>query len=170
MKFKFRKAEINDLDEIMRIFVCAQAFMQAHGNPQWQKGFPDENDVRWGIYGGVLFVVTSESDKIAAVFSIAGYDRDYDKIDGKWLTSGNYLAVHRVAVSENFRGEGAAKFIVNQAACEIARSRGRQSLRMDTHEKNAPMLALLKSQGFTECGKITLFRDDTSRVAFEKIL
>ena len=170
MQFNFRQAKISDLEEVMCIFTDAQAFMQSHGNPQWPKGFPYKNDVRWGILGGVLYVVTAENGKIAAVFSVAGYDRDYDEIDGKWLTSGNYLAVHRVAVSSDFRGTGAAKYIVNNAACEIAHSRGRLSIRMDTHEKNAPMLALLKSQGFTECGKITLIRDYTSRVAFEKIL
>lgn len=170
MQFKFRKAKISDLNKVMRIFASAQAFMQSQGNPQWPKGFPDENDVRCGIFGGILYAVTAESGEIAAVFSVAGYDRDYDEIDGKWLTSGNYLAVHRVAVSESFRGTGAAKYIVNEAAFEIARSFGRLSIRMDTHEKNAPMLALLKSQGFTECGKIILIRDDTPRVAFEKIL
>jgi ribosomal protein S18 acetylase RimI-like enzyme len=104
-----------------------------------------------------------------AVFAAVGYDRDYDEIDGEWLTVGNYLAVHRVAVADSFRGKGAAKFATS-AAAEIAHSRGRTSLRFDTHEKNLPMRSLLKSQNFTECGKVKIFRDDTERIAFEKII
>ena len=170
MQFKYRKAEANDLSSVMRIYRDAQTFMEEHKNPQWLKGFPDENDVKGGILGGLMYVVTS-GNEIAAVFSATGYDGDYDKINGKWLTQGDgYLAVHRVAVDGGFRGTGAAKYILNFAAEEIAKSRGRISIRMDTHEKNIPMRALLSSQGFVQCGTVTLIRDDTSRLAFEKIL
>lgn len=170
MQFNYRKAKIEDLNEIMRIYASAQAFMEAHNNPQWPKGFPDQNDIKWGIFGGILYVVTTESGEIAGVFSAVGYDRDYDEIQGAWLTNGKYLAVHRVATAEKFRGKGAAKYIVNFAALEIARVRKCESVRMDTHEKNIPMRAILSSQGFTECGIVTLMRDDTPRIAFEKIL
>lgn len=170
MQFNFRQAEIADLNGIVEIYKAAQAFMEANGNPQWPKGFPDENDAKCGIYGGVLYVVTTKSGEIAAVFSVLNYDRDYDEIEGRWLTEGAYLALHRVATAEKFRGKGAAKYVLNFAAMEIAKKRGRLSLRMDTHEKNIPMRKLLKSQGFTECGKIRLIRDDTLRLAFEKII
>lgn len=170
MKFSYRKALIEDLNEIMRIYTFAQSFMEAHGNPQWPKGFPDENDVKCGIVGGVLYVVTVDGGKIAAVFSAVGYDRDYDEINGSWLSNGQYLAVHRVAAAEEYAGKGAAKFIINFAAREIANVRKCKSVRMDTHEKNIPMRNLLTAQGFTECGTITLIRDDTTRIAFEKLL
>lgn len=169
MEFKYAKADISCLNEIMRIYESAQAFMERNGNPQWQKGFPDENDIRGGIYGGILYAVRAEGGTVA-VFSAVNHESNYDEIDGEWLTKGNYLAVHRVAVREDFRGKGAAKYIVNVAAPEIARTRGRGSIRMDTHEKNMPMRCLLQSQGFHECGMIYLFRDNTQRIAFEKVL
>lgn len=169
MNFSYRQADISDLNAIMDIYTRAQAFMEAHGNPQWQKGFPDRTDIRGGIYGGILYAVL-EGDDIAAVFSAVNHESNYDAIDGNWLTAGNYLAVHRVAVAEAFRGRGAAKYAVGVAAGEIARLRGRGSLRMDTHERNEPMLRLLLSQGFTRCGTIHIFRDETARIAFEKIL
>lgn len=174
MQFKYRKAELGDLSEVMRIYRGAQKFMEENNNPQWDRGFPDENDVRGGILGGVMYVVVTNEGRdgqIVAVFSATGYDGDYDNINGNWLTNdGNYLAVHRVAVDGGFRGTGAAKYILNFAAEEIAKSRGRSSIRMDTHEKNTPMRTLLISQGFSPCGTVTLIRDDTSRLAFEKIL
>lgn len=168
MQYEYKKADVSRLDDIMEIYRGAQAYMESHDNPQWPKGFPDENDVRGGIFGGILYVVICNGET-AAVFSAMDYDRDYDKIDGKWLTNGNYLAVHRVAVSDKYRGKGAAKFVLC-AASELAVSRGKTSLRFDTHEKNIPMRSLLESQGCTCCGTVTIFRDDTPRVAFEKII
>ena len=38
MKFVYRKAKTEDLNELMRIYTVAQAFMEANGNPQWGKG------------------------------------------------------------------------------------------------------------------------------------
>lgn len=166
MEFEYRQADISALDRILEIYTEAQRFMESEGNPQWGKGFPNKTDIAGGIFGGIIYTVLCEG-QIAAVFSVVNYDGDYEEIEGRWLTEGNYLAVHRVAVTERYRGKGAAKFIVS-AATELARARGRASLRFDTHEKNAPMLGLLRGQGFTECGTITLVRDGTCRIAFEK--
>ena len=104
------------------------------------------------------------------MFAAVDHDGNYDEIEGKWLTKGNYIAVHRVAVSEKYRGSGAAKFVLNYAAEELARTRGRTSIRIDTHEMNKPMRSLLASQGFTECGTVYISRDYSQRIAYEKIL
>lgn len=169
MNFSYRKATISEAEEITKIYASAQAYMAAQGNPQWTKGFPDANDVRGGIFGGILFCVTT-GNEIAAVFAAVDHDGNYDEIEGKWLTKDNYLAVHRVAVGEKYRGSGAAKFILNYAAEELARTRGRKSIRIDTHELNKPMRSLLVSQGFTECGTVYISRDYSQRIAYEKIL
>ena len=169
MNFSYRKADIAELKEITKIYASAQAFMEAQGNPQWVKGFPDENDVRGGILGGILFCVIAENE-VAAVFAAVDHDGNYDEIEGSWLTKGNYLAVHRVAVSEKYRGSGAAKFVLNYAAEELARSREKTSIRIDTHEMNKPMRSLLATQGFTECGNVYISRDYSQRIAYEKIL
>ena len=169
MQFSYVQSNISNLSKVMEIYAGAQEYMAAHGNPQWDKGFPAETDIRGGILGGIIYEVHSGSE-IAAVFSVVNYDGNYDEINGRWLTGGNYLAVHRLAVAEKFRGSGAAKYILSSAAPEIARLRGRTSVRMDTHEKNAPMLNLLGEQGFTRCGTICVSRNYTERIAFEKIL
>ena len=169
MNFSYRKVTIDELEEITKIYASAQAYMAAHGNPQWAKGFPDENDIRGGIYGGILYCVI-KNNEIAAVFAAVNHDGNYEEIEGRWLTNGNYLAVHRVAVSEKYRGSGAAKFVLNCAAEELARTRGRTSIRIDTHEMNKPMRSLLLSQGFTECGNVYISRDYSMRIAYEKIL
>lgn len=169
MDFTYRRAVISECKEITAIYASAQAYMEAHGNPQWVKGFPDENDIRGGIFGGILYCVMSGGE-IAAVFAAVNHDGNYDEIEGEWLTKGNYLAIHRVAVTEKFRGSGAAKYILNYAAEEMARTRGRTSIRIDTHEMNKPMRSLLGTQGFTECGIVYISRDYSKRLAYEKIL
>lgn len=169
MKFSYAPSRINQLDEIMKIYSSAQQFMESLGNPQWGKGFIEEHDIREGILGGVLYSVTVDGE-VAAVFSLLNFDENYVNIDGEWLTEGNYLAVHRVAVAENYRRTGAAMYVLQEAAPQIARKRGRTSLRIDTHAKNGPMLALLEKLDFKRCGTVTLMRDGTSRIAFEKLL
>lgn len=164
----YRQAQLQDLDEIMNIYVQAQEFMESQGNPQWPKGFPNRMDTTGGIYGGVMYVVCDDQT-ICGAFSVLIHDEDYDEIAGEWLTEGNYLAVHRVAVAKEYRGKGVAKFIL-QCSEQLAHQMSRGSLRFDTHEKNIPMLSLLDSNGFTRCGYITLMRDDTFRIAFEKVI
>lgn len=168
MNFEYRKAELSDLNSIMQIYGEAQSFMESYGNPQWERGFPSEADVRGGIFGGIIYVVTVE-EEITGVFSVVFYDHDYDTINGKWLSSDKYIAVHRVAVSDKFRRKGAAKFII-KSADELAKQSGAKSVRFDTHERNIPMLTLLSTNGFTRCGTILIFRDDTQRIAFEKLI
>lgn len=169
MKYSFSKSKISQLKEIMAIYASAQEYMASLGNPQWGKGFPEEHDIREGILGGILYTVNID-DEIAAVFSALTFDENYIEIDGKWLTEGNYLAIHRVAVAEKFRGTGVATYVLDVAAPQLARLRGRTSIRIDTHEKNLPMLSLLSKLEFVRCGTVTLFRDGTSRIAFEKLI
>lgn len=169
MKYSYSKSNISQLKEIMEIYASAQEYMASLGNPQWGKGFPEEHDIREGILGGILYTVKIDGE-IAAVFSALTFDENYIEIDGKWLTDGNYLAIHRVAVAEKFRGTGVATYVLDEAAPQLAHTRGRTSLRIDTHEKNLPMLSLLNKLNFVRCGNVTLFRDGTSRIAFEKLL
>ena len=57
MNLEYGLAELSELDEIMKIYSDAQAFMASNGNPQWPAGFPDKTDVTGGILGGILYGV-----------------------------------------------------------------------------------------------------------------
>ncbi len=169
MQFTCRQANIGDFPQIWDIYVKAQEYMESHGNPQWKKGFPNETDIKGGIYGGILYVVMNEGN-ICAVFSAVNHDEDYDEIEGEWKTKDNYLAVHHVAVNDKYRGKGAGKYIINKAGAELARNRGRKSLRFDTHEKNIPMQHLLTRCGADMCGYVYISGDGTKRMAYEKVI
>ena len=52
---------------------------------------------------------------------------------------------------------------------ELARGKGKLSLRIDTHEGNLAMRKMLAKNGFVYCGVIYLAGGD-KRVAYERIL
>lgn len=100
----------------------------------------------------------------------------YDRIDGAWLTSSTssaprYGTLHRTAVSRDAARKGVMSALFAEAE-RIARERGFESLRADTHPGNTPMRHLLERLGYTECGIVMLERDEPEpeRVAYEKLL
>ena len=83
----------------------------------------------------------------------------YGAIDGAWLTGGDYVVLHRLAVADGEKGRGvAAEFMRRTEA--LARGRGVGSFRVDTNFDNRYMLR------FAYCGKIIY--ESGERLAFEK--
>lgn len=168
-----RTAVSGDIAAIKALFCLARDFMAEQGNPQWQDGYPYDDVVQNFVSGG-NFRILEIGGKVAAVYSVFDSDGEYDDIEGRWLTDGedvknkNYLAVHTLAVSPLFRGQGLAKAAFKEAE-EEARASGKASIRMDTHIKNLPMQKLLSSQGFTYCGTIKS-RGEGAFICFEKVL
>lgn len=162
-----------DIAAIKALFCLVRDFMAEQGNPQWQDGYPYDDVVQNFVSGG-NFRILEIGGKVAAVYSVFDSDGEYDDIEGRWLTDGedvknkNYLAVHTLAVSPLFRGQGLAKAAFREAE-EEARLKCKNSIRMDTHIKNLPMQKLLSSQGFTYCGTIKS-RGEGAFICFEKVL
>lgn len=168
-----RTAVSGDIAAIKALFCLVRDFMAEQGNPQWQDGYPYDDVVQNFVSGG-NFRILEIGGKVAAVYSVFDSDGEYDDIEGRWLTDGedvknkNYLAVHTLAVSPLFRGQGLAKAAFREAE-EEARLKCKNSIRMDTHIKNLPMQKLLSSQGFTYCGTIKS-RGEGAFICFEKVL
>lgn len=130
-------------------------------------------------YAGVSGEADKNPGRIVSSFMLgfAG-DAIYDEIErGAWLTSSRshnarYAAVHRVAVAANYRGKGAASAIMTFAE-EIARTRGAESVRIDTHPGNIPMQNLCAKMGYTKCGIVHLQESEGAideRIAYEKLV
>ena len=166
--FTCSPARADDAERILYIISSARARLAAHGIPQWQGEYPSAAFVAEKTAAGRMYAVR-RGGEVAAVFTVEDYEPDYAAIRGTWLTAGNYLAVHAVAVAPEFLGSGCAKFIFRNAF-DMARERGRGSVRIDTHELNAPMRGLLRSLGFEYCGMVTLSSGDGDRMAFERTL
>lgn len=158
---QIRKATNADLPAMRVIFARARAFMRENGNPnQWGENRPAEETVRADIAAGNSYVCT-EGEQIVATFCFfVGDDPTYARIDGgAWLDDKPYGVVHRIASSGAVRGAAAHCMDWCFARCG--------NLRIDTHEDNAPMRALLAKQGFVHCGVIYL-ENGAPRLAFQK--
>ena len=168
---KFIRAKKKDLSEIMQIIEQAQAYLASQDIEQWQNGYPNEAVILKDVKNNESYVVKSKDSSLlaTAMFSTKN-ESTYKRIEGQWITETDttYGVIHRMAVNKNFRGTGIAKFIFNQ--CEyILKQNNIKSMRIDTHEDNLGMQALLKKLGYHFCGVIYLENSD-KRLAFEKVI
>ncbi|MFB6456275.1 GNAT family N-acetyltransferase [Chitinophaga sp. Hz27] len=167
MEYTFRKATPPDAPAIWEILQQAILRRRADGSNQWQDGYPNEDVVKSDIEKGNGFVLT-KGDVIAGYTAIIVNDEPaYAGIEGKWLTEGDFIVVHRVAISENFIGQGLAKTLMN-AVEDYARSQQIFSIKADTNFDNPGMLKTFEKLGYVYCGEV-YFRG-SARKAYEKVI
>ena len=174
----FRSAERADLDAIMGVLADGRAHLAALGVDQWQRGYPQRRLIERDIAQGCSYVV--ERDGRVAACAMVGFCGEplYDRIDeGAWLTDSTsvdarYAVVHRVCVAADCRGRGVAGFLMSSIE-ELARERGFESVRIETHPGNAPMRRLLERCGYAACGYTLIEHAEGGtprRIAYEKLL
>ncbi len=170
MDFIFDQATANDAEQIDSIFKQGKTFLKAQGIDQWQGiHSPSIQMAKEDIQKGIGYVLReSGGDAVAYAAIIPGTDPTYIQIDGHWISSRPYCAIHRVAVSDSFRGKGLAKILLAQ--CKIqAKTLGAYSVRIDTHAENQIMQRVILHSDFIYCGIITLAYG-AKRNAYECIL
>lgn len=165
----FRKATVDDLEQIMAILDQARDDLRLAGVDQWQNGYPNEAIISADINNDNSYVLEKDNKIFGTVALEFDGDPNYNKIyEGAWLTEQAYAAIHRIAILREAKGQGLASQMI---ASIIKHSKARKvdSIRVDTHEDNKAMQRMLKKNGFEYCGVIFLV-DGAKRVAFEKIL
>lgn len=167
MNFNFRKATPADRTSIWSILQQAIERRKKDGSTQWQDGYPNEHVVQRDIDRGIGYVLTKDNEVIGYAAVILSDEPAYEKIVGTWLTKGDFYVVHRIAVSDQFIGQGLGKLIL-QFIEELAKKNNVPSIKVDTNFDNAAMLKTFEKLGYTYCGEVT-FRD-SPRKAFEKVL
>jgi GNAT superfamily N-acetyltransferase len=168
---KFIKTKRKDLEPIMKIIGEAQVFLASHDIEQWQNGYPNEEAILRDITNNVSYIITSKDSILigTAMFSTKK-EPTYKSIEGEWITKSDskYGVIHRMAVTNEFRKKGVAKFIFEQ--CEqLLLQNNIESMRIDTHEDNLAMQGLLNKLKYLYCGVIYLEKGD-KRLAYEKLI
>jgi len=167
MEFKFRKAEITDINTIWELLQRAILRRKEDGSNQWQDGYPNLDVVKKDVDHGSGFVLT-DADIIVGYCAVMVNDEpEYANIQGKWLTNDDFVAIHRVAISETYLGKGLAQKIMLHVE-EYAVSNGIFSIKADTNFDNFAMLKVFEKLGYVFCGEV-YFRN-SPRKAYEKIL
>ena len=164
---KIRHSTEQDIPRMMEIFAYARKFMAEHDNPtQWGPSkWPPEEMIREDIRKEKSYVCENDEGRIIGTFFFdygEALEPTYATIDGgDWIAKGPYGVVHRIAGDGSEKGIGA--FCINWAFEQC------RHLRVDTHEDNFVMRNLLTKLGFEYCGIIYVLKDNSPRMAFEKI-
>jgi len=167
MKLSFRLATAADIPEIWEILHGAIRRRKEAGSRQWQDGYPNPEVVAADIEKKAGFVLT-DYDTIVGYCAVFINDEPvYATIKGAWLTDGDFVAYHRVAISDNYLGKGLAGVMLKHIE-DFALANNIISVRADTNFDNPGMLRLFEKLGYQYCGEV-IFRGGT-RKAFEKVL
>lgn len=167
MKYNFRKATVEDIASIWVIIQQAIARRKNDGSKQWQDGYPNENVIQQDIEQGIGYVLTEDNTVAGYAAILINDEPAYAELKGEWLTNGDFVVVHRLAVSESYIGKGLAQKIMQHTE-DVATQNNISSVKVDTNFDNMPMLRIFEKLGYTYCGEVT-FRGGI-RKAYEKKL
>ncbi len=156
-----QKSTLQDLEPILAIYASARQFMADTGNNhQWTGGYPHPDLIKTDIEKGHSYLCCDGKDILGVFYFAVEPDPNYAIIEGgEWLNDDPYGVVHRIAVATPQRG--VASFCLNWCFTQ------HPNVRIDTHEDNAPMRALVKKLGYDYCGIIYL-RNGDERLAYHK--
>lgn len=164
---QLRKADLSELPVIWSIIRYAIEQRRLDGSQQWQDGYPNEATIRADIGSENGYVVTEGEEVLVYAAVLFEQEPAYEAIEGKWLSSGEYAVVHRLAASPSAKGKGIATAFFGMLE-ELCRERGVYSIKVDTNFDNGPMLHIFDKLGYTYCGEV-YFRG-AARKAYEKLI
>ena len=167
MNYQFRKAQLSEIASIWIILQQAIQRRKEDGSNQWQDGYPNPEVIKKDIEKGAGFVLFEKETIIGYTALLISDEPAYAEIEGKWLTNGEFVVLHRVAIAEDHLGKGLAKKIMLYAE-EVAAANNIFSIKVDTNFDNIPMLKIFEKLGYIYCGEVE-FRG-SKRKAFEKVL
>src|SRR6186997_590364 len=139
MTHHFRKAELPDASAIWEILQQAIVRRKLDGSRQWQDGYPNEDSVQQDIEKGVGYVLTVDDNMAGYAAILINDEPAYAELKGTWLTNDDFVVVHRLAVSDQYLGQGIAQKIFRYTE-ELALENKIFSVKVDTNFDNAPML------------------------------
>lgn len=163
-----RKANENDVSNILHIIHQAKAYFKNNRIDQWQNGYPNMEIVQRDIQCGYAYILTTGNRVVGTIAISFDGEKTYRRIrDGAWITDGPYAVIHRIAIDDRFKGAGFASVFIHYFE-KMCVEKGIHSIRVDTHKENLSMQRLLQKNGFQYCGIINL-EDGNERNAYEKV-
>ena len=143
---KIELAEINDLDDIMKmIHNCANDLISKNIF-QWNEKYPSKEIFREDIKNNDLFVAWINSEIVGCIMLSSYKDDVYKNV--KWISEdSNNLYIHRLAVHPSFQKKGIARKMMDYAEA-YAKSKNHKSVRLDTFSKNHRNNKFYKLRGY----------------------
>ncbi len=169
---KIKLSTLENIPEIMTIIKDAKELLASLKIDQWQNGYPNAAQVEQDILKGESYVVLSDKNQVIATSMFTtNKEPTYQIIEeGSWKVdeSKNYGVIHRMAIKKEYRKQGLATLLFDEFHQQL-KSKNIESLKIDTHEENLGMQALIKKIGYQYCG-IIYTNYGAKRLAFEKVI
>lgn len=162
-----RKANINDLEKIMKIIKATVEEMKGYNNTQWDENYPSDKDFVSDIKKQDLYV--DEIDGEVAGFICLNYEEPDEYVGLNWSSNKKAMIIHRMAVNPSFRKKGIASKLVDFAE-KLAEENSVSYLKSDTYSINSKMNALLTKYGFIKIGEMSFLGKEKSFYCYDKIL
>jgi GNAT superfamily N-acetyltransferase len=167
MSYNFRPAVVADVQAIWEILRKAIIRRRNEGSQQWQDGYPNQAVIETDIQKNAAYVLCAGAQIVGYSAVLINDEPAYQNIEGAWLTSADFMVIHRVAIAETELGKGLAGLIFSFVE-QLALAHNIHSIRVDTNFDNAAMLRVLEKAGYSFCGQVYL--RGNPRKAFEKKL
>lgn len=150
MVLEYRKAAINDLEEICGIVHAAIDAMEREHIFQWDELYPAKEDFQEDIDEGQLYVGLVDG-QLAVVYALnQKCEKEYE--NGKWkYKNGPFYIVHRLCVNPIFQNQGVARSALLHIEMQLAEI-GIHVIRLDVFSNNPFALRLYRSLGYSEAG------------------
>lgn len=167
-KFNFRKADFNDVSQIMDIIKQAQEFFKNSKIDQWQNNYPNIETINNDILNGYSYLLEVNNQIVATLAIIFDREKTYDKIYfGKWMSDKDYVTIHRIAIANEFKGLNIGEMMIDKTV-QLAQKNLVDSIKVDTHKDNIVMQKFLLKNKFEYCGIIYL-EDGNERLAYQRV-
>ena len=150
MTLQYRKAALNDLEEVYSLVALAINTMVKNNIQQWDELYPTKEDFRKDIDKDHLYVGMTER-QIAVVYALnQECDKEYQ--NGSWKYPDKpYYVVHRLCVHPGFQHRGIARHTLLHIEAELSK-KNIHAIRLDAFSNNPFSLKLYDSLNYSRVG------------------
>lgn len=150
MTLQYRKATLDDLEDISLLVAYAIDDLINRDILQWDEIYPTKEDFREDINNDHLYVGLTDG-QIAVVYALnQECDKEYE--NGCWKYPDKpYYVVHRLCVHPNFQHKGIAKRTLQHIETELLQ-KDIHAIRLDTFSNNPYSLKLYDSLQYSRVG------------------
>ena len=163
-----RKANKEDLENIMKMYKSCVKGMLENDIDQWDESYPNAEIIMEDLIAQTYFVSLEDGVIIGGINIDKNQDDTYLALDWK-DKSDSFLVVHRLGVKEEFWNKNIGKDLMLFTE-KLVIEKGLNSIRLDTYSGNPKAMEFYRRLGYSELGTIDLKPNKDKYHCFEKII